>query len=200
MIWKIESPEPRIWCMLVSFLRHGKRWKEMQWRQAPKRHWTSCKMCNAGLLNQGRHCSPEIAGFQSPSLFQLDEKQFGRNLRSARRGVAGGPSGMTCEHLRPLLDEGKAMQLLFKLGENLARAHVPLVAVSMVRSGRLTALSKPDGGVRGIVSADVIRRLVARTIVQQFGETVKSATAPHQYALSTRAGCECIAHALQGLC
>ena len=28
---------------------------------------------------------------------------------------------------------------------------------------------------------------------------VESATAPFQYALSTRAGCECIAHALQGL-
>ena len=26
-----------------------------------------------------------------------------------------------------------------------------------------------------------------------------AATSPHQYALSTRAGCECIAHALQGL-
>ena len=68
--------------------------------------------------------------------------------------------------------------------------------MSMVRSGRLTALSKPDGGFE----ADVIRRLVAGTIAQQLGEAVKSATAPHQYALSTRAGCECIVHALQGLC
>ena len=65
---------------------------------------------------------------------------------------------------------------------------------------RLTPLSKPDGGVRGIVSGDVIRRLVARTIAQQLGEAIKSATAPHQYALSTRAVCVCIAHALQGLC
>ena len=107
---------------------------------------------------------------------------------------------MTCEHLRPLLDERRAMQLLFKLGENLARAHVPQVVESMVRSGRMTAFSKLDGGVRGIVSGDVIRRLVARTMAQQLGPAVKSATAPHQYALSTRAGCECIAHALQGLC
>ena len=107
---------------------------------------------------------------------------------------------MTCEHLRPLVDERRAMQLLFKLGENPARAHVPQVVESMVRSRRLTVLSKPDGGVRGIVSGDVIRRLVARTIAQQLGPAVKSATAPHQYALSTRARCECITHALQGLC
>ena len=44
---------------------------------------------------------PRDFGFQPPTLFQLDEKQFGRNSRLARRGVAGGPSGITCEHLRP---------------------------------------------------------------------------------------------------
>ena len=64
----------------------------------------------------------------------------------------------------------------------------------------MTALRKPDGGVRGIVAGDVIRRLVSRTIAQQMLKAVESATAPYQYALSTRAGCECIAHVLQGLC
>ena len=64
----------------------------------------------------------------------------------------------------------------------------------------MTALTKPDGGVRGIVSGDVLRRLVARTMAQQLGLAVKTATSPHQYALSTRAGCACIAHVLQGLC
>ena len=49
------------------------------------------------------------------------------------------------------------------------------------------------------MAGDVIRRLVARTIAQQLGKVVESATAPFQYALSTRAGCECIAHALQFL-
>ena len=74
-----------------------------------------------------------------------------------------------------------------------ARVHVPQVVES---SRRMTALTKPDGGIRGIVSGDVIRWLVARAMAQQLGPAVKSATTPHQYALSTRAGCECIAHAL----
>ena len=34
---------------------------------------------------------------------------------------------------------------------------------------------------------------------QQLGKAVEAATAPHQHALSTKAGCECIAHILQGL-
>ena len=65
--------------------------------------------------------------------------------------------------------------------------------------GRLITLSKPDGGVRGIVAGDVIRRLVARTISQQLAPTLERATSPHQYAMTTRAGCECVGHALQGL-
>ena len=63
--------------------------------------------------------------------------------------------------------------------------------------GRLTALQKPDGGIRGIVLGDVFRRLVARTLAQQFGPQVECATHPFQYALSTRAGTECVAHMVQ---
>ena len=40
----------------------------------------------------------------------------------------------------------------------------------MVRQGRMTVQAKPDGGVRGIVAGDVIRRLVARTMAQQLGD------------------------------
>ena len=53
--------------------------------------------------------------------------------------------------------------------------------------------------VRGIVAGDVVRRLVSRTIAQQLSAAVETATAPHQCALSTKAGTECIAHVLQSL-
>ena len=85
---------------------------------------------------------PEIMGFQPATLFNLDEKMFCQNLRSARRGRRW-----------PIRDEVGAMQQLFKLGETLAPA-----VVNMVRCGRMTALAKPDGGVRSIVSGDVLRR------------------------------------------
>ena len=51
----------------------------------------------------------------------------------------------------------------------------------------------------GVVAGDIVRRLVARTMSQQLMEAVQAATAPFQYAMSTKSGCECIAHALQGL-
>ena len=47
---------------------------------------------------------------------------------------------------------------------------------------------------------EVIRRFTARTVAQQLGPAIEAATAPFQYALSTRAGCECVSHVLQALC
>ena len=51
----------------------------------------------------------------------------------------------------------------------------------------------------GIVVGDIIRRLVSRTMAQQIRKKVEKATTPFQYALSTRAGCECIARAIQAM-
>ena len=65
----------------------------------------------------------------------------------------------------------------------------------MFRLGRVTALQKPGGGVRGIVVGDVLRRVLARTIAK----AVEKATAPFQFALKTRAGSECVSHILQTL-
>ena len=56
-----------------------------------------------------------------------------------------------------------------------------------------------DGGVRSTVAGDVFRRLIARTMAKQLADAVMAATSPHQYALSTRVGCVCVAHALQSL-
>ena len=102
---------------------------------------------------------------------------------------------MTVEHLRPLLDSVSDLKLFHSMAEGLARGAVPGVIVEALRVGRLTALRKPCGGVRSIEAGDVVRRLVSRTMAQQLGAAVESATAPFQYALRTRAGCECIAHA-----
>ena len=59
-----------------------------------------------------------------PSDFELDEARFGKNLRSSKRGAAGGPSSMTTEHLRPLLDSPRDPHLLFDACQLLATAKV----------------------------------------------------------------------------
>ena len=46
----------------------------------------------------------------------------------------------------------------------------------------MTAFRESNGGVRGIVAGDALRRLIARTMAQQISEVVLSPTAPFQYA------------------
>ena len=53
-----------------------------------------------------------------------------------RKGAAGGPSGMTNDHLRPLLDSMSDTHSLFRVAE--------------FKLGRMTALRKESGGVRGM--------------------------------------------------
>ena len=88
--------------------------------------------------------------------FQLDEFKFASNLRSARRGAAPGPSGMSAEHMRLVLDNVRDTNFLFLMAEQLARGRVQPSIADALRLGRMTALQKPNGGVRGIVAGDIL--------------------------------------------
>ena len=68
---------------------------------------------------------------------------------------------MTTEHLRPFLDQSRDCHNLFVMAERTARAEAPPSVNDAIRLGRLTALQKPRGGVRGIVAGDILRRLVS---------------------------------------
>ena len=141
----------------------------------------------------------DIAGLQPEEPFVLDQDMFLHNVRTARKGAAPGPSGMTADHLRPLVEHSGAARALSHGASLMAQARIPEEIMSAIRCGRMIALQKPDGGVRGIVVGDVFRRAVARTIAQQYVAKVEVATTPHQYALRTKAGCETVAHILQVL-
>ena len=117
----------------------------------------------------------------------LNEQKFAQVLRSSRRGAAAGPSGMTADHLRIILDSLNDTHLLFSMGEQKARANLPDAIVSAIRLGRMTALQQPAGGVRGIVAGDILRRTVGRTIAQQISGALQhhvSKLCPHGLALS----------------
>ena len=100
---------------------------------------------------------------------------------------------MTSVHLRPLLDAPADLHLFFKAAEQFVQASLPEPILEGIRLGRLTALQKPQGGVRGGVVGDIVRRLVAKTMAQQLGPAVEASTSPFQYAMTTCAGCECVA-------
>ena len=77
------------------------------------------------------------------------------------------PQCFLCElEERQILESERDAELLCQVAALLARGHIPPTALQDLRLGRLTALTKPDGRVRGIV-VSVLRRLVVRTIAKQ---------------------------------
>ena len=111
-----------------------------------------------------------IRNHQVVIAFTLEKEIFMKNLKCARRGAAAGSSGMTSEHLKSILENAHDCELLFQVAQVFARCRIPHEILEALRVGRLTALQKPNGGVRGIVAGLQL-----------------TATSPFQYALSTRA-------------
>ena len=119
---------------------------------------------------------PQLVNHRPQVEFVLSSEGLCKNLRTSRRGAAAGPSGMTAEHLRVLLHCPVATVAFSEVATALARADVPDEIIDAIRLGRLTALRKPNGGVRAIVVGDIVRRLVGRTMAQQFSKRVEVAT------------------------
>ena len=87
-----------------------------------------------------------VQSFQPRRSFRLEKKLFSRNLGSAKKGAAAGPSGTTSEHFKVLLEDDKRVDLLRSLGEELAQATLPQVTIDAIRLGRLAALKNPMVG------------------------------------------------------
>ena len=95
------------------------------------------------------------------------------------------------------LDDAELLGLLSSAAEDFARAAVPGEAMRPFMLASMTALQKRDGGVCGIATGTSFRRLVSKTLAHQFGREVEQACSPFQFALSTRAGVDCVGHAVR---
>ena len=94
--------------------------------------------------------------------FQMEKEMFLQNLKTARKGAAGGPSSMRNEHLHPLWTMMLTVPDSSRFSQAFAQALIPDEIESALRVGQLTALEKPNGGET--VVGDVTRRLVAKTM------------------------------------
>lgn len=140
--------------------------------------------------------SPDVSNFQPDQPIHLPAHTVVHNLRRSKRGAAPRPSSLTTDTstdtLRLVLDDEEATQRLTAVAGLLAE--VPPSIIPCLGLGRVVALQKPNGRVRGIIIGDVLRRLVSRTLAQTYAAAIHTACSPHQFALSTRAGTEAIIH------
>ncbi|CAE7568781.1 unnamed protein product [Symbiodinium natans] len=127
----------------------------------------------------------------------LSKQQVADALRTSKRGSAAGLSGATVEFYKLLLDDEGALEAFTFVVNVAARAQAPPVALDALALSRLTALRKPQGGVRGIATGDVFRRLVSRALARAYAGELDEATRPFQFALRTRAGTDSLAAMLR---
>ena len=120
-------------------------------------------------------------------IFQLDEHKFATNLRKSRRVSVGHDN---TDHLQPEGTPTSSSSDTRSPSTGCQRHH-PIGADDGLPEAKWWS-ERNCGG-------DIVRRLVALTMAQQFSTPVQSATAPHQCVMSTRQALECVAHALQVL-
>ena len=135
--------------------------------------------------------------FQTAVPLNMDTKIFRSCLSGALSGVASGLGSCTNEMLRVYLDDIETTELLFCAVEDLAGGEVLEIASRPLMSAAMTALEKKNGRVRGIANGTSSRRLAAKTLARQFSQKVQEACAPFQFAMSTRAGTNCVGHAVR---
>ena len=166
---------------------------------APRDNATFDALQSKRPLQSAQPIPPEVLNYRADSPLRLDRDSLVASLRTSSRGSSAGPGGCTYEHLRCVLDDPYLLELFCDAMEELARAEIPADICSAITMANMTALQKRDGGIRGIAAGSTLRRLVAKTLARQFGSVFDSACAPFQYALSTRAGTDCVGHAVRFL-
>ena len=134
------------WCKLASCRLFGKPLRKSSWHPATDTRCNSSRTWRADLPALPREPIPVDLMDLAPQEFDPVKSLFGKTFRTSKKGSAGGLSGMAHEHLRPLLDSVRDTHLLFLVVEQLTWAQTPPPTVSLIRQGRLTALSKGEGG------------------------------------------------------
>ena len=164
---------------------------------APGTEHTLAELCNPDRRPQQPYHEPDpaITNFEPDDPLHIQRHLLISLLRRTRRGAVPGPSGLTGEALRFVLDDEEATTRFVQVAECLARGQVPVAVSELLGLGRMVALPKANGGVRGLVIGDLLRRVVARALAQMFSHQFQSACSPWQFALSTRAGSEAVVRA-----
>ena len=92
----------------------------------------------------------DIAQFAPAEEFSLAQDLFLANVRSAHRGAAPGPSGMTADHVRPLLEAHRDAAALSHAASLSARNKMPEEVMVAIRCGG-SLLSRSLTGESGVL-------------------------------------------------
>ena len=126
---------------------------------------------------------------------ETDAEALRAAAHSMKPGTSPGLSGWTVSLIRSALGaDGMVSYLLRQLT---AMKRNEAGGWRLYCASRLTALSKPGGGVRPIAVGEVPYRLLMRTALYTYGERVRSGLLPTQYGVGTPGGTEPVIRAVE---
>ena len=120
-------------------------------------------------------------------------------------GSAGGPDGLTPDHLKSLVSlsmgEGgrNLLNALRDFASHVAGGLAPPEAGRVFFGASLCAFNKVTGGVRPIAVGLTLRRMTTKALIKPGSETIGEYLRPHQLGYGTKGGCEAAVHSVRQL-
>ena len=140
---------------------------------------------------------------QIPQLTPFTREEVMRCAKKFPRGSAAGGSGFSPGHLLELLqapdaDNRGGLQDAIAAGAAvLAKGRGPERLARWLAGAPITALRKPDGGVRPIAVGETIRRLVSSLLMSRIATKARDMLDPAQIGVAVPGGCEAAIHSVR---
>ena len=152
-------------------------------------------------LHPAEEVPPRVTDDYSSYAYQLDEASVFKQLQSFSNFTAARSSKMYPEHLLHAVtcavpdQSKKSITSITKLVNLASRGQLPSFVAPTFCSASLTALKKTKGGVRPIAVGEVLRRLIAKCIVQEASSDAVELFSSRQLGVAVKCGAESIVHA-----
>ena len=133
------------------------------------------------------------------SMLDFDTRAILGAVFSFPHGSAGGPDGLSPQHLKDLVridgDSSQLTKALTAFVNLLSNGAVPEAIRPLFFGARLTAFSKKDGGLRPIAVGLTLRRVAGKVIASRASSSLQSLFAPLQLGVGVPRGLEAGVHA-----
>ncbi len=116
--------------------------------------------------------------------------------RQASKGAAAGLTGISANHLSPLLRSQTCFLTLATILTHVTAGTLSPSTRQLFTASRGIALTKPNGKVRPIAIGDVFYRIGAGWLIKQNLEQIKSACGQNQLGYGKQGGVEAMSHLL----
>jgi len=166
-----------------------------------QKHPQELPATDAGIYLEAEEPHPTPIELVTP----VTTQEIATAIKRFPRASAGGGSGLTPTHLSELITSPEALvengllEALAALATKFLRKQAPQHLACWIAGAPMTALRKPEDGVRPIAVGETLRRMTSSIARARVKEQTLQLLAPHNVGVSVRSGGEAVIHAIRDL-